>query len=62
LHGLGFREIGRTKESLAFEAPDGRRIIIRRANENGHIPEIIVADAFDTAGVTMPKWHVFWCD
>ncbi len=62
LGGLGFSEIGSTEEAISFEAPGGRRIVIRKANENGHIPEVLVADAFDTAGVPMPAWDVFWCD
>ena len=58
----GFRETGRTGSTVIFDGPDPARLLLRAANTDGNLPEIIVNSAFDTAGVTPPKWDVFWCD
>ena len=58
----GFAEAGRTEASCIFRHPDGRQVIVRRPNVDGHVPEILVDDAFDAAGLPPPRWDVFWCD
>lgn len=35
---------------------------IRLPNVNGDLPEIVVDDAFQQAGLTVPRWDVHWCD
>lgn len=57
-----FREIGRTGDFVAFEREDRARLTLRPPNVNGDIPEILVNDAFETSGLRVPDWIVFWCD
>ena len=54
---LGFRPAAATSESRIF-----RRLSIRGPNVDGDVPEILVNDAFDAAGLQPPAWDVFWCD
>lgn len=58
----GFREVGRTETSILFGHPDGDRVVIHAPNLDGNIPEALVDDAFDSAGLIPPSWSVFWCD
>ena len=57
----GFRQIGGSAEGRAFVKED-LRLSVRAPNQDGHIPEILVNDAFDAAGLVPPTWDVFWCD
>lgn len=59
---LGFRDVGRTEASVIFARPDGRRAVIHAPNADGNLPEALVNDAFDAAGLIPPSWSVFWCD
>lgn len=62
LHDIGFREIGRSDDFVAFERRDGSRLTLRPPNVDGDLPEILANDAFATAGLSVPNWTVFWCD
>jgi hypothetical protein len=31
-------------------------------NVNGDVPEALINDALDNAGLPVPSWRVFWCD
>ncbi len=63
LGGLGFRRVGQTEGTVRFRAdrPD-RLITVRAPNVNGDVPEALINDAFDAAGLIPPTWNVFWCD
>jgi hypothetical protein len=61
LSRLGFRRAGRTERNSLFRRADDI-VIIHAPNVDGHVPEILVNDAFDAAGLPCPAWHVFWCD
>lgn len=61
LRELHFDLMGRTDEAELYAAGD-RVISIRRPNVNGDVPENLVADAFDAAGLPLPPWNVHWCD
>lgn len=61
LASVGFHLIGRSPEGRAF-LRGKQRLSIRAPNQDGHLPEILVNDAFDVAGLTPPAWEVFWCD
>lgn len=61
LEQLGFRPAEATSESRIFRR-SGERLSIRGPNVNGDVPEILVNDAFDAAGLQPPAWDVFWCD
>ena len=62
LRDLGFREIGRSDDFVAFQRQDGSRLTLHPPNVNDDLPEILVNDAFATAGLSVPSWAVFWCD
>lgn len=59
---IGFREIGRSDDFVAFQREDGSRLTLRPPNVNGDLPEILVNDAFATAGLGVTSWAVFWFD
>ena len=61
LRTLGFEIIGSTNEADVF-ARGAEIVTIRKPNVNGHIPEILIEDAFDSAGLPPPSLDVFWCD
>ena len=61
LETAGFTQIGETPEGRAFMR-GSEALTIRLPNLDGNIPEILVNDAFDAAGLTPPKWDVFWRD
>ena len=53
LNGLGFRLVDQTEATVAFAlGPD--RLVIRGPNVHGHLPEMVVNDAFDAAELTPP--------
>ncbi len=63
LHELGFERVGQTEATIRFSADGGARLItVRAPNVNGDVPESLINDAFDTAGLSQPRWDVFWCD
>lgn len=55
-------EIDRSDIAVIFQNSSARRLYIRPPNQDGHVPEILVNDAFDAAGLIPPAWDVFWCD
>ena len=59
---IGFQDADRTGSTIAFERPGSARLLLRMPNTDVNIPEILVHDAFDAAGLSPPKWDVFWCD
>lgn len=61
IESLAFRLIEATEEGRAFVRA-GQRLSLRGPNVNGDLPEVLVNDAFDTAGLSPPEWNVFWCD
>ena len=61
LSDLEFRFVEQTGYTLQYERGD-ELFTIRAWNENGDLPEIIVNDAFDAAGLPVPQWTVHWCD
>lgn len=61
LNGLGFASIGIDEGAEAFVC-DVRLFSIRLPNVNGDLPEIIVNNAFEAAGLVPPTWNTFWCD
>lgn len=61
LLSIGFSEIDRGDLTIDFER-EGELLVLRAPNVNGHVPEVLVNDAFDAAGIAPPQWDVFWCD
>lgn len=61
LDSIGFRQTNQTAEGRTFRRGIDR-LSLRGPNQDGHVPEILVNDAFDAAGLTPPAWDVFWCD
>lgn len=53
LSAVGFEEVGRTEATIIYRRED-RRFIIHAPNVNGHLPEILMLDAFDAAGLSPP--------
>lgn len=62
LNRLGFAPSGRTEATVRFRAPSGTLITLRAPNIHGDVPEVLINDAFDAAGLAPPSWVVFWCD
>lgn len=62
LASVSYRDVDRIEGVVIFEHPQGRRLYLHAPNENGDIPEMLVNDAFDAAGLDPPAWNVFWCD
>ena len=58
---LGYRRAGATEQNVLFIS-DTSLVTIRMPNVQGHVPELLVNEAFDVAEVEPPKWDVFWCD
>lgn len=58
---IGFRFLGSTDEADTFRR-EGVIVVVRKPNVHGHLPEILVNDAFETSGLTPPRWDVFWSD
>ena len=59
----GFRPSGGDAISEIWVRPSTRTILVVPApNVLGRVPENLLADAFDTAGVPPPKLPVTWCD
>ena len=61
LEGSGFRSFGAAEGAEVF-VRNGDRFSIRQPSVDGHIPEILVNDAFDAARLEPPPWNVFWFD
>ena len=62
LEGIGLKEAGRVERHVIFRGAGNELLILREPNENGHLPEMLVNDAFDAARIPPPQWNVFWCD
>ena len=62
LHATGYREVARTERTVLFVRADGVRLLVRAPNVDGNVPESLVLDAFETAGLQPPDIRTFWCD
>ena len=62
LRQRGYVEVDRSDIAVVFENNSAHRVSIHPQNRDGHLPEILVNDAFDAAGLEPPAWDVFWCD
>lgn len=61
LTGLGFTAAGRTASTFLYQRGEDE-FTIRIPNQNGDLPEAIINDALDSAGLPVPRWTVHWCD
>jgi hypothetical protein len=59
----GFRPSGGDAISEVWVRPStGTILVVPAPNVLGRVPENLLADAFDAAGVPPPKLPVTWCD
>lgn len=61
LAGLGYRRVRSVMGTILF-IKGSEVFTIREPNVNGSLPENLVNDAFDTAGLDVPDWPVGWVD
>ena len=58
----GYVEVDRSETAVVFQTESAKRVSLHPPNHAGHVPETLINDAFDVAGLTPPAWDVFWCD
>ena len=61
LRGQGFEFQEQVGETAIFLRGD-ENLTVHAPNVNGDVPEALVNDALDNAGLPVPSWRVFWCD
>jgi hypothetical protein len=59
LAGLGFERIGETAETVVFVRGETDLVTLRRVER---LPETLMNNAFDRAGLDPPDLQTFWCD
>lgn len=57
--GLSYVE---TRDGICIYEKGDEDFAIREPNVNGDLPEMIVNDALNGAGLPVPSWTVRWCD
>lgn len=61
LYRLGFALFRATSITRVYRR-GAEAFTIRAPNVNGDLPEIIVDEALNGAGLPVPAWDVHWCD
>ena len=61
LRSQGFQRHKQIGETVIF-VKDDEDLTFHAPNVNGDVPEALVNDALDNAGLPVPSWTVFWCD
>ena len=63
IYCVRFGEVVEALERDGFIAGSHLLVAVGRVpNLDGNLPEMLVNDAFEAAGLTSPRWDVFWCD